>query len=58
MPEEPCGCEVAQRLWRRDRHVPEVLTRERINCPYGLSDGAWQAWRFTQSMKLVRGRVL
>lgn len=54
MPEEPCGCDVTQRLWGRDRNTPEVLTRERLNCPFGLSDGAWIAWRFAQTMKLHR----
>lgn len=58
MPDEFCGCEVWQRLWRRDRNVPEVLTRERINNPFGLNDGAWIAFRFTQSMKLYRGATL
>lgn len=58
MPEEPCGCEVTQRLWRRDRNVPQVLTRERVNCPFGMNDGAWVAWRFAQSLKRTRGSVL
>lgn len=58
MPEEPCGCEVTQRLWARDRKVPDVYTRERINCPFGLSDGAWFAWRVAQSIRLIRGGVL
>lgn len=58
MPSEPCGCEVTQRLWRRDRHEPDVMTRERINCPFGMSDGAWIAWRFTQTMRQVRGSIL
>jgi len=55
MPEEPCGCEIAQRLWARDREVPKALTRERANCPFGMSDGAWTAWRFAQTLKLVEG---
>jgi len=58
MPEEPCGCEIAQRLWARDREVPKALTRERANCPFGMSDGAWAAWRFAQTFKLVEGMVL
>jgi hypothetical protein len=58
MPEEPCGCDIVQRLWRRDRHIPELLTRERLNCPYGLSDGAWTAWRFSQDIKLYRAVAL
>jgi hypothetical protein len=55
MPDEPCGCKVVQQLWKRDRNVPTVLTRERINCPYGLNDGAWIAWRFAQAMRVWRG---
>jgi hypothetical protein len=58
MPNEVCGCETWMRLWRRDRFVPEVLTRERLNCPFGLSDGSWISWRFTQMLKLVRGDTL
>ena len=55
MPEEPCACEIVQLLWKRDRTVPDVLTRERINCRFGLSNGAWAAWQFCQAMRLVRG---
>jgi hypothetical protein len=55
MPNELCGCETFSRMWRRDRFVPEVLTRERLNNPYGLSDGSWIAWRFTLSFRLTRG---
>lgn len=58
MPDEFCGCEVWARLWRRDRNVPEILTRERLNCPFGLSDGAWIAWTFTRQFRLVRGDAI
>ena len=58
MPQEPCACEVVTYHWTRDRNVPNILTRERINCPFGLSDGAWTAWRFANSLKTVRGGVL
>lgn len=58
MPDEPCGCDVTQFLWKRDRHIPEVLDRERLNCPFGLSDGAWIAWRFANSMKHYTGSTL
>ena len=54
MPEEPCGCDVTQRLWKRDRNIPTVLSRERLNCPFGLSDGAWAAWRFAMSIAQFR----
>lgn len=58
MPDEPCGCDVTQRLWARDRNVPAVLTAERINCPWGLSDGAWSAWKTANLKALKLGSVL
>lgn len=58
MPNEPCGCDVAKRLWGRDRNIPEVLTSERLNCPFGLSDGSWVAWQFAQAMKVYRSGII
>lgn len=54
MPEQPCGCEDAIRLWSRDRNIPEILTAERLSCDFGISDGAWIAWKWAQSMKKHR----
>lgn len=54
MPTEPCGCDVTQRLWSRDRNEPKLLDRERLNCPFGTSDGAWAAWRIAQSIANYR----
>jgi hypothetical protein len=58
MPEEPCGCDVVQRLWKRDREVPKIVTSERLNNPFGLNDGAWIAWRFAMDLRKVRVGVL
>jgi hypothetical protein len=58
MPEEPCGCQQALRVWKRDTLIPEVLSRERLMCPYGLAEGAWIAWRFSKAMTMFRGSVL
>lgn len=60
MPSEPCGCEVIKRLWKRDHDIPDVLDRERLNCPFGLNNGAWIAWKFAKSpgMKVYRASVL
>ncbi len=55
MPGEPCGCDPAKALWARDRFVPTVLTAERLNCPFGLSDGAWFAFTQANMMKVTRG---
>jgi hypothetical protein len=58
MPQAPCGCSPISEYWKRDRFVPNVLTAERLNCDFGLSDGAWIAWRWAHAMKLVRGATL
>ena len=58
MADEPCDCDSAQMMWRRDRHVPEVLTAERINCPFGLNDGAWIVWQFSGNAALRRGGIM
>lgn len=54
MPTEPCGCDPVQSMWRADNTIPDGLTAERINCPFGLSNGAWMAWKFAKAMKLWR----
>lgn len=50
MPEEVCGCGVLKSLWTRDTRIPDVLTSERENCPFGMSDGAWTAWKFANAL--------
>lgn len=44
MPNEPCGCEIAQRLWRDDREVPDVVTQDLMNNPFGINRGAILTW--------------
>lgn len=58
MPDEPCGCEFLRQVWGRDRSIPPVLTRERINAPFGLSEGAWTAWLIAKKYQLKRAGVL
>jgi hypothetical protein len=55
MPQSPCGCDVASQYWARDRHIPEVLTAERLNNPFGTSDGALFAWRQAHAVKFQPG---
>ncbi|MCB0189301.1 MAG: hypothetical protein KDE31_33755, partial [Caldilineaceae bacterium] len=58
MPDKPCGCDVTNVLWARDRFTPEILTRERLNAPFGPSDGAYFAYTWAVNNALVRGSVL
>lgn len=57
MAEEACGCDVVRRLWQRDNYKPEIATRERMNNPFGLSDGAWFAWQWARRHALGRSSV-
>lgn len=58
MPHEPCECSTIHDVWERDNLIPNILTRERINCRFGLTNGAWVAWQRVQAMKLRRMSVL
>lgn len=58
MPYEPCGCDVGANMWRRDREIPATLTRERVNCPFGLSNGAWFAWQQANALKVWRASAI
>jgi hypothetical protein len=58
MPYEPCGCDLGANMWRRDRNIPTTLTRERVNCPFGLSDGAWFAWQQANAIKVWRASAI
>ncbi len=57
-PSAPCGCERAKMVWSRDREMPDVFTRERLNNPFGLSNGAWTSWTFVKAMRLIRAGTL
>jgi len=54
METQPCTCGPARDYWARDRHVPEILDRERLHCPFGLTDGAWYAWTVANNFALRR----
>ena len=58
MGEQPCGCALQERQWRLDREVPSVLTAERLNCPFGSTDGAWAAWRWVSRQAHRKGFML
>jgi len=58
MHDQPCESEYAQGLWVRDCRVPGTVSRERLNCPFGLGDGAWSAYQHALNRKLVRGSVI
>jgi hypothetical protein len=58
MPGEPCGCDIVKNMWRRDATIPQILSVERLECPFGLSNGAWMAWKFAGSLEIDRISVL
>ena len=58
MPASPCNCDPANYVWARDQIMPQALTAERLNCPFGQNNGAWIAYQFARAMKVVRGSTL
>jgi hypothetical protein len=58
MPNEPCGCDWMKARWRGDQQILDQLTADREECPYGLTQGAWQAWQFAQTSKQPRTSIL
>jgi len=58
MPTAPCGCDPVKMNWTRDTHIPDIMTPERANCPFGMNDGAFVAWQFVKTKVLMRGSGL
>jgi len=58
MGEQPCGCVLHERQWRQDRAVPSILTAERLNCPFGLENGAWGAYAWVMDQLLGKAFML
>lgn len=58
MGEQPCGCALQERQWRLDRYELSVLTAERINCPWGNTNGAWAAWTWAHTQRHGKGFML
>lgn len=57
MGKPPCQCDKTMEMWKYDYEVPNVLTRERLNCPFGLSNGAWIAYRWAMSLSSKRAAI-
>jgi hypothetical protein len=58
MPSEPCGCDWLKMRWEQDKHVPDVLTAERENAPWGQSDGAWASWVYLCGLTTQRAGII
>jgi len=63
MPSEPCACDAASGMWKRDRNViVDGFGRPMRGglSIFGPEEGAWAAYMFTRApgMELVRGAVL
>ena len=62
MPHEPCGCDAATEMWKRDREIIADGFGRPIRgvSPFGPEEGAWAAYTFCNApgMELVRGATL
>lgn len=58
MPEAPCNCDMPKALWERDRAIPEITLPGMERNPFGMTSGAWAAWKYVNQMAVVTGKVL
>lgn len=58
MGKPPCQCDKTNQMWQKDYDITGAVTRERVNCRFGLSNGAWNAWKWALDMKAIRASVL
>lgn len=54
----PCQCDKTGQMWQKDYSVTGAVTRERVNCPFGMSDGAFQAYKWSLTMASKRASIL
>lgn len=54
----PCSCDKTGQMWKNDYDISGAVTRERVNCAFGLSNGAWHAWKWAKSFAAVRSSIL
>lgn len=54
----PCQCDKTGQMWQKDYDVTGAITRERVNCPFGLSNGAWNAYVWARSSASRRASIL
>lgn len=57
MGQPPCQCDKTSQMWKWDYDVTGAVTRERVNCPFGLSNGAWHAYRWALSFSAKRASI-
>lgn len=55
---EPCSCDWLRTMWEGDREYPKIMTREILNNPFGMGNGAWLAYCWAKSIASVRMSVL
>lgn len=53
----PCQCDKTGQIWSQDYETTGAVTRERVNCPFGLSNGAWNAWKWAKGFAAQRASI-
>lgn len=51
---EPVDNDYVKTIWLADRDIPSNVSEENQNCYWGLSVGAWEAWKLTGTMVVHR----
>jgi hypothetical protein len=58
MGKPPCSCDKTAGMWQNDYDITGAVTRERVNCAFGMSNGAWHAWKWAKSFASQRASIL
>jgi hypothetical protein len=58
MGKPPCSCDKTAGMWQHDYDITGAVTRERVNCAFGMSNGAWHAWKWAKSFSSQRASIL
>lgn len=57
LPEEPCGCNIVNQLWKNDTNQADFISLNQAQCPFGSSNGAWYAYQQSMLFRSVRMKV-
>lgn len=57
MPYAPCGCDWIRSYWNDSRAIPET-TDDRVSNDFGVSNGAWETYKWAKYHRLVRAGLI
>lgn len=55
---EACGCDYIRKFWAQARTFPDNPSPQQSENPFGIYDGAYAAYRWAQSHRIMRAGIL